>query len=71
MKPLSDKCTVNLSIQHVMIDYSKFTDARKVFKTPLSLHQAFNGENSKAICKFSTKSMYFIYCKNRMYSFSA
>lgn len=38
MKPMCDKSKVNLFIQYITIDRSKFTHSREVFKKLLSLY---------------------------------
>lgn len=47
---MCDKCKVSLSIEHIIIQCSNFTDAREILKNASSQDRALNEKNSKAIC---------------------
>jgi ribosomal protein L32 len=50
---LCDSCYETLIIEHIVINCPKHTEARKILKNLVSLHQAFNYENTAAINTFS------------------
>lgn len=50
--PICDTCNETLTIEHIIINCAKYTEARKTLKNPTTLHQALNEDNTDAINLF-------------------
>jgi len=50
--PICDTCNKTLTLEHIIINCTKYMEARKILKNPTTLHQALNEDNTDAINVF-------------------